>query len=395
MKASMLIAALTACTATAVSASDKVTIGFISDYSGVNSAADGRGAEIAIRMAIEDFGGTVLDKPIELLTADHQNKADIAASTAREWIDTRNANMLIGLPTSGPALAVARVAEEKKIPVIVNAAASSAFTNEQCSPYTVHYSFDTVALAKGTAGALVADGGKEWFFITADYAFGHALEADASAVIKKAGGNVVGSIRAPFNASDFSSFVMQAQSSNAQILGLANAGTDTVNSYKAAREFGVNKKMQIAGLLVFETDIHAIGLENVEGLILTNSWYWDLNDETREFAEHFYEKVGAMPTGVQAAEYSSTLTYLNAVKAAGTTDSDAVMEQLKKLPINDMYAKDGYIRPDGRMVHDMYLMQVKSPSESTRPWDYLKLLKTMKGEDVFTTKEESKCKLWQ
>ena len=378
----------------AVQAQEKVKIGFITDMSSLYADVEGKGGATAIQMAIDDFGGKVNGLPIELVTADHQNKADIAASKAREWIDTDNLTMLFGGTNSGTGLAMAKVAQEKKRVFIVNGAGSSALTNEQCSPYTVHYAYDTVALAKGTGGAVVANGGKSWFFLTADYAFGAALESDTAKVVKEKGGTVVGGVKHPLNASDFSSFLLQAQNSKAQILGLANAGGDTINAIKAAKEFGINKSMKMAGLLVFITDIHSLGLKNTEGLLLTTSWDWNLNQETRAFGKKYFDKTKRMPTDIQAADYSATMTYLKAVQAAKSTDADKVMAELKKMPINDFYAK-GVIRPDGRMVHDMYLMQVKSPSESTQPWDYYKVVAKLPGEEVFTTKAESKCALWK
>ncbi len=380
--------------ASGAQAQEKVKIGFVTDLSSLYSDLEGKGGQTAIQMAIDDFGGKVLGQPIELLVADHQNKADIAASKAREWIDTAGVTMIFGGTNSGTALATAKVAQEKKRVYFNNGAATSALTNEQCSPYTVHYAYDTVALAKGTGAAVVDQGGKSWFFLTADYAFGHALEADTTKVIKEKGGTVVGAVRAPLNASDFSSFLLQAQNSKAQILGLANAGGDTVNSIKAAKEFGIGKTMKVAGLLVFLSDIHSLGLKNTEGLLHTTSWYWDLNDNTRKWAQRYFEKTKRMPTDIQAADYSAVTAYLKAVEAAKTTDSDKVMEQLKKLPINDFFAK-GTIRPDGRFVHDMYLVQAKSPAESKKPWDYLKVVKTLPGDQVFTTKAESKCALWK
>ncbi|MDM0036231.1 ABC transporter substrate-binding protein [Variovorax sp. J22P271] len=378
----------------AVQAQEKVKIGFITDMSSLYADVEGKGGATAIQMAIDDFGGKVNGLPIELVTADHQNKADIAASKAREWIDTDNLTMLFGGTNSGTGLAMAKVAQEKKRVFMVNGAGSSALTNEQCSPYTVHYAYDTVALAKGTGGAVVANGGKSWFFLTADYAFGAALESDTAKVVKEKGGTVVGGVKHPLNASDFSSFLLQAQNSKAQILGLANAGGDTINAIKAAKEFGINKSMKMAGLLVFITDIHSLGLKNTEGLLLTTSWDWNLNQETRAFGKKFFDKTKRMPTDIQAADYSATMTYLKAVQAAKSSDADKVMAELKKMPINDFYAK-GVIRPDGRMVHDMYLMQVKSPSESTQPWDYYKVVAKLPGEEVFTTKAESKCALWK
>jgi len=378
----------------AVQAQEKVVIGFETDMSGLYADLEGKGGATAIQMAIDDFGGKALGQPIELLTADHQNKADIGASKAREWIDTAGATMIFHGSTSSVGLAVAKVASEKKRVFFTNGTATSALTNEQCSPYIVHYAYDTVALAKGTGAAVVETGGKSWFFLTADYAFGYALEADTTKVIKAKGGEVKGSVRAPLNASDFSSFLLQAQSSGAQVLGLANAGGDTVNSIKAAKEFGIDKSMKLAGLLVFLTDVKSLGLQATQGLLHTTSWYWDLNDETRKWAARYEAKTGNKPTDIQAADYSATMAYLNAVKAAGTTDSDKVMAQLKKTPINDFYAK-GTIRQDGRMVHDMLLVEAKKPSESKGPWDLLKVIKTIPGDQVYTTKEESKCALWK
>ncbi|KTT22938.1 ABC transporter substrate-binding protein [Pseudacidovorax intermedius] len=387
-------AVLALCAASPALAQEKVKIGLITDMSSLYSDVEGKGGATAIQMAIDDFGGKALGQPIELLTADHQNKADIAASKAREWIDTAGVTMVFGGTNSGTALATAKVAAEKKRVYFNNGAATSALTNEQCTPYTVHYAYDTVALAKGTGAAVVDQGGKSWFFLTADYAFGHALEADTTKVIKEKGGTVVGSVRTPLNASDFSSFLLQAQNSKAQILGLANAGGDTINSIKAAKEFGIDKTMKTAGLLVFLSDIHSLGLKNTEGLLHTTSWYWDMNDDTRKWAQRFFDKTKRMPTDIQAADYSATMTYLKAVEAAKTTDSDKVMEQLKKTPVSDFYGK-GQIRADGRFVHDMYLVEAKKPSESKRPWDYLKVVKTLPGEQVFTTKAESKCALWK
>ena len=378
----------------AAHAQDKVKIGFITDLSGFYADVEGKNGALAIQMAIDDFGGKVNGMPIELLQADHQNKADIAASKAREWIDTQGLTMLFGGVGSGTGLAMAKVAQEKKRVFMVNGAGSSALTNEQCSPYTVHYAYDTVALAKGTGSAVVARGDKNWYFLTADYAFGQALEADATKVLKEKGGTVAGSVKHAPNTSDFSSFLLQAQNSKAQVLALANAGGDTINSIKAAKEFGITKTMKMVGLLVFLSDIHSLGLKNTEGLLHTTSWYWDLNDDTRKWAARYYEKTKRMPTDIQAADYSATMTYLKAVEAAKTTDSDKVMEQLKKMPISDFFGK-GQIRADGRYVHDMYLVQVKAPSESKKEWDYLKVVKTLPGEQVFTTKAESKCALWK
>ncbi|MBI3101740.1 MAG: ABC transporter substrate-binding protein [Burkholderiales bacterium] len=380
--------------ATSAAAQDKVKIGFITDMSSLYADVEGKNGAMAIQMAIDDFGGKVLGMPIELLTADHQNKADIAASKAREWIDTQGLTMLFGGTNSGTALASAKVAAEKKRVYINNGAASSALTNEQCTPYTVHYAYDTVALAKGTGSAIVDGGGKSWYFLTSDYAFGHALEADTSAVVKAKGGTVVGAVRHPLNASDFSSFLLQAQNSKAQILGLANAGGDTINAIKAAKEFGIGKSMKLAGLLIFISDVHSLGLRNTEGLQFTTSWYWDLNEETRKFSARFFEKAKRMPTEIQAADYSATMNYLKAVEAAKSTDADKVMAAWRNMKMNDFFGS-GQLRPDGRYVHDMYLMEVKKPADSNKPWDYYKLIKKLPGDQVFTAKAESKCALWK
>jgi len=374
---------------------DVIKIGFITDLSGLYADIDGPAGADAIRMAIADAGGNVAGKKVEVLVADHQNKADVAAAKAREWFDTQGVDMLIGGTNSGTNLAMAKVAQEKKKLFISVGAATSALTNEQCSPYTVHYAYDTTALAKGTGNAVVKAGGKSWYFLTADYAFGTQLQNDTTAVVKAAGGTVVGSVRHPLSASDFSSFLLQAQSSKAQILGLANAGGDTINSVKAANEFGITKSMKLAGLLMFINDVHSLGLKATQGMYLTDSWYWNRDPETRAWGRKFFEKVKRMPSSLQAADYSATLHYLNAVKAINSDDSDKVLAQMKKTKINDVYAKGGWIRDDGTMVHDMYLMQVKSPDKSTEPWDYYNVVQTFKGEEAWTTKAETKCATWK
>ncbi|WP_028996868.1 ABC transporter substrate-binding protein [Azohydromonas australica] len=382
-------------TAHAQFSGDVIRIGFITDMGGLYSDIDGQAGAEAIRMAIAELGGNVNGKKIELLTADHQNKADVAAAKAREWFDTQGMDMLIGGTNSGTSLAMAKVAAEKKKPFIAVGAGTSALTNEQCSPYTVHWAYDTVALAKGTGGAVVRAGGKSWFFLTADYAFGQALQNDTANVVKATGGSVAGSVKHPLSASDFSSFLLQAQSSKAQILGLANAGGDTINAIKAANEFGITKSMKLAGLLMFINDVHSLGLKNTQGMYLTDSWYWNRDAESRAWGRKFFDKVKRMPSSLQAADYSVALNYLQAVKAVGTDDGDKVMAQLKKSKVNDVFAKNGYVRDDGRMVHDMYLMQVKTPAQSTEPWDYYNVVETIKGDAAFTTKAESKCALWK
>ena len=374
---------------------DVIRIGIITDMSSLYADIDGPGGVEAIKMAIADMGGAINGKKIEVLSADHQNKADVAAAKAREWFDTQGLDMLIGGTNSGTALAMAKVAAEKKKPFLVVGAASSALTNDQCTPYTVHWAYDTVALAKGTGNAVVKAGGKSWYFLTADYAFGTALQNDTTAVVKAAGGTVVGSVRFPLNANDFSSFLLQAQGSKAQILGLANAGGDTINSIKAANEFGVTKTMKLAGLLVFINDIHSMGLASTQGMYLTDSWYWNRDAETRAWSRKFFEKMKRMPSSIQAGDYSATLNYLQAVKATGSDDADKVLAQMRKTKVNDIFAKGGFIREDGRMVHDMYLMQVKSPDKSTEPWDYYNVAEIFKGEAAWQTKADSKCPLWK
>ena len=374
---------------------DVVRIGFITDLSGLYADIDGPAGAEAIRMAVADAGGTIAGKKVEVLVADHQNKPDVAAAKAREWFDTQGVDMLVGGTNSGTALAMAKVAQEKKKLYISVGAATSALTNEQCSPYTVHYAYDTTALAKGTGNAVVKAGGKTWFFLTADYAFGTQLQNDTTKVVEAAGGKVLGSVRHPLSASDFSSFLLQAQQSKAQILGLANAGGDTINSVKAANEFGITKTMKLAGLLMFINDVHSLGLKATQGMYLTDSWYWNRDAETRTWSRKFFEKFKRMPSSLQAADYSATLQYLAAVKATGSDDSDKVLAQMKKTKINDVYAKGGWIRDDGSMIHDMYLMQVKSPDKSTEPWDYYNIVETFKGEAAWTTKAETKCASWK
>ena len=374
---------------------DTIKIGMITDMSGLYSDIDGLGGAEAIKMAIADAGVVIAGKKVEFISADHQNKADIAASKAREWFDQQGVDMLIGGTNSGANLAMAKVAAEKKKVFISIGAGSARLTNEECTPYTVHYAYDTVALARGTGGAIAKQGGKNWYFMTADYAFGQSLEKDTADVVKAAGGKVLGSVKHPLSASDFSSFLLQAQSSGAQILGLANAGGDAINSIKAANEFGITKKMKLAGLLIFINDVHSLGLNTTQGMYLTDGWYWDQNPETRAWSKRYFEKMKKSPSMLQAADYSATTNYLKAVKAVGTDDADKVMAHLKKTPINDMFAKNGVIRPDGRMVHDMYLMEVKKPSESKYPWDYYKVVATIPGDQAYVTKAETKCALWK
>jgi branched-chain amino acid transport system substrate-binding protein len=372
---------------------DVIRIGLITDMSSVYSDIDGAGGGEAIRLAIEDAGGQINGKKIEFMIADHQNKADIASSRAREWFDEKKLDMLVGGTNSATALAMAAVAAEKKKPFIAIGPGSSNLTNSHCTPYTIHYAYDTIALARGTGSAIVADGGKSWFFLTADYAFGHSLERDTAAVVKKAGGTVVGDVKVPLGTSVFSSFLVQAQSSGAKILGLANAGGDFIASVKSAKEFGVTETMKLAGLLVFINDIHALGLDATQGLYLTSAWYWDQDEASRKWAERFFKKMNRMPSFLQAGDYSSVSYYLKGVKETGTDDADTLMKWMKSNKVNDFFAHDAVVREDGRVVNDMYLMQVKKPSESKKPWDYYRVVKKLPGNQVYASLEESTCKL--
>ncbi|WP_092945958.1 ABC transporter substrate-binding protein [Roseateles sp. YR242] len=372
---------------------DVVKIGIITDMSSVYADIDGAGGVEAVKMAIADAKGQVAGKKIEFFFADHQNKADVAASKAREWFDTQGLDLLIGGTNSGTSLAMAKVAAEKKKPFISIGAGTSRLTNEDCTPFTIHYAYDTVALANGTGAAVTKSGGKTWFFLTADYAFGTSLQSDTSAVVTKTGGQVLGSVKHPLNASDFSSFLLQAQSSKAQILGLANAGGDTINAVKAANEFGITKTMKLAGLLMFINDVHSLGLKTTEGMYLTDSWYWNQSAESRAWSRRFFEKLKRMPSSLQAADYSATAHYLKAVEAAKTDDGEKVIAQMKATPVNDFYTKATIRKEDGRAVHDMYLLQVKSQKESTEPWDYFKVVTRIPGDEAFTKLADSKCPL--
>jgi branched-chain amino acid transport system substrate-binding protein len=364
-------------------ATSDVVIGDIDDLSGNYADVAGAGAIEAMNMAIADFGGTVLGRKIVTLVTDHQNKPDIGASKLRAWADQNGLDMLLGGSNTGVSIAMAKVAAAKKIPFFAIGAGGSSLTNEDCTAYTIHYVYDTTSLANGTATTIVKNGGKSWFYLTADYAFGAQLQTAASKVVEANGGKNVGAVRVPLGASDFSSFLLQAQGSGAQVLGLANAGEDFSNSLKAANEFGITGTMKPAALLAFITNIHSLGLQTAQGLYLTTAFYWDLNEDTRAFGKRYFAKMKREPTMDQAGYYSATLTYLKAVKAVGTTDPDKVMAELKRAKIDDFFVKGGYIRADGVMVHDMYVMQVKSPGESKYPWDYYKLVKQMKGAEAF------------
>ena len=367
----------------ALAADGDIVLGDIDDLSGLYADIQGMGGVEAMKMAIADSGGTVLGRNVRILTADHQNKPEIGASKFREWADQKGLSFLIAGSNTSVAIAMAKVAAEKKVVYIVVGAVGASLTNEDCTPYSVHYVIDTTALANGTASAVVEKGGKTWFYLAADYTFGAQLQNAASRVVEAKGGKNVGAVRVPLSTADFSSFLLQAQASGAQVLGLANAGHDFTNSLKAANEFGITRTMKPAALDAYITDIHSLGLQAAQGLFLTTGWYWDLDDDTRAFAKRYFDKMKKEPTMNQAGYYSATLTYLKAVKAVGTTDSDKVMAELKKTKINDMFVKGGYIRADGVMIHPMYVMQVKSPQESRYPWDYFKVVKQMSGEEAF------------
>ena len=371
-----------------------VRIGVLTDMSGPYSDITGKGSVIATQMAIDDF--VAKEKPtfkVDMVAADHQNKVDFGSNKAREWFERGGVDVVSELITSSVALAVQKIAKDKNKIVLISGGASMRITNEDCNDVTVHWSHDTYSVSRGTAKAVTQGGGKKWFFITADYAFGHSLEKDAMTVVKANGGEVLGAVRHPFPGSDFSSFLLKAQSSGAQIIGLANAGTDTINAIKQAAEFGITPKQQLAGLLIFISDVHSLGLKVTQSMYLTESFYWDLNPETRAWSRRFFELHKRMPTMVQASQYSSILHYLKAVKAVGTDDTTKVMAQMKKTPVNDFYARNGTIRVDGRMVHDMYLLQVKKPSESTTPWDYYNVRATIPAADAFQPLSASTCPL--
>jgi branched-chain amino acid transport system substrate-binding protein len=373
---------------------NEVKIGVLTDLSGTYSDLSGQGSVLAARMAIDDF--IAKEKPtfkIELVSADHQNKGDISANKAREWFERDGVDMIADLVTTSTALAVMKIAKEKDKIALVSGAASTRITNEDCNDVTVHWTYDTYSLANGTGRAMVKQGNKSWYFITADYAFGHSLEKDTADVVTGSGGKVLGAVRHPFPGTDFSSFLLKAQASGAQVVGLANAGNDTINSIKQAAEFGITPKQKLAGLLMFLTDIHSLGLKTAQDMYLTEGFYWDRNDETRAWSKQFFAKHKRMPTMVHAGVYSAVMHYLKAVKAAGTDDTKSVMAQMKKTPVNDFFAKNGQIRADGRMVHDMYLLQVKKPSESKYPWDYYHVRATIPAAEAFQPLEKSACPL--
>jgi branched-chain amino acid transport system substrate-binding protein len=372
---------------------DIVKIGVMVDMTGVYSDNGGMGAVQAVEMAVKDFGGKVLGKPIQVISADYQSKADVAASKARQWYDVDKVDLIIESTDSAAAIAMQKIALEKKKPIIFAGSATTALTNKECSPYGIHWVYDTYALATGTGRAVMQEGGNTWFFITADYAFGQSLESDTTNVIKQMGGKVLGTAKHPLNTSDFASFLLQAQSSGAKVLGLANAGKDTQNAIRQANEFGIPKKQTVATLLVFDTDVKGLGLQAAQGMVYTTAFYWDRTPETRKFADRFYAVHKGMPTMIHAGAYSAAMHYLNAIAAAKTDAADAVLAQMRQTPVNDFFARNGIIRKDGRMVHDMYLAQVKKPSESKGPWDMAVIKRTIPGEEAFMPISASTCPL--
>jgi branched-chain amino acid transport system substrate-binding protein len=396
-KTTFFAAALTTATAlvplSAGAQEGPVKIGVINDQSSIYADLSGPGGVEAARMAIEDFGGQVLGKKIELVFADHQNKPDVATSIVNKWLDVDNVDLVSDLPNSSAMLAVQEILrQKKKALVIVSTGATSDFTGSKCSPYGMHWTYDTFALANSTGRTLVQEGGDTWFFLTADYAFGHALERDVSNFVKAAGGKVVGAVRHPFPNQDFSSFLLQAQASKAKIIGMANAGGDTINTIKQAAEFGIVKGGQkLAGLLIFISDVHSLGLKAAQGIVLTTGFYWDRDEETRKWSKRFFERRKAMPTMTHGGVYSSITHYLKAVKAAGTKDPLKVAAKMREMPVRDFFAPDGKVREDGRMTHEMYLVQVKTPEESKYPWDYYKILRKIPGDQAFRPLADGNC----
>jgi branched-chain amino acid transport system substrate-binding protein len=372
---------------------EAVKVGVLTDLSGIYSDIGGEGSVVAARMAVEDFGGSVLGRPIQVVSADHQNRVDIGANRAIEWLERDGVDMITDSLNSAVAIAVSHVAAKRKRIVINTGAASTRLTNEDCSPYFVHHTYDTHALAHGTGSAVVKEGGKTWFFLTADYPFGHSLELETGEVVLAAGGKVLGAARHPLNIKDFNPLLRAAKSSGAEIIGLANAGGNAVNAIRAAAAYGLAKNQSIAALLVFASDIHALGLQATQGMYVTEAWYWDLNEETRAWSRRFFERTKRMPSMVHAGTYSAVTMYLRAVQATGTDDADAVMKWLKANSHTDMFGKDMRIRPDGRLMHDMYLFQVKKPAESKAPWDYYHVRRVLPGAEAFRPLAESRCPL--
>jgi len=396
----LLSAAIAMAAAPVPAAQDKVSdevvrIGVLTDLSGIYSEIGGQGSVVAAQMAVEDFGGKVLGKPVEVVSADHQNRVDIGAKTAIEWYERGGVDMITDVLNSAVAIVVSQVAAKRRHIVMVTGAATTQLTNESCTPYTIHHTYDTYALAHGTGGALVKEGGNVWAFLTADYPFGHSLERETAAVVRASGGKVLGAARHPFNVKKLDPYLLRLEASDAKIIGLANAGGDAVKAIKAASALGVTKHQSIAALLLFISDIHDLGLPTAQGMFVTSAWYWNLNDATRAFARRFYARTKRMPTMVQAGTYSSVTMYLNGVRATGTDDADAVMTWMKSTLHSDVFGKNMQVRADGRLVHDMYLVQVKKPSESKAEWDYYDMRRIIPGAEAFQPLSASRCPMVQ
>lgn len=392
---SLIVAAgLLSSTAQAAISDDEIRIGYLADMSGTYRDLSGPGGLEALKMAVEDFGGQVNGKKIVIFNADDLNKPDVGANTVRQWIDEKNVDVITGLVATSVVMAVNKIVEQENKLALISGSASSSLTNEHCSPNHMHWVYDTYALSNGTAHAVLEEGGKDWFILAADYAFGHSLEADITKVVETGGGKVVGKVRHPFPSNDFSSYILQAQGSGAEVVALANAGADMVNALQTASQFGLTQSGQkLAGMVVFLNDVHSMGLDVTQGLMLTTGWYWDMNDETREWANRYHKRVGRMPSMTHAGVYSSTMHYLNAVQATDSDDTQVVRAKMIETPINDMFAKNGKLREDGRMVHDMYLAQVKTPAESKSEWDLYKILRTILADQAYRPLAESQCKL--
>ncbi|WP_050421177.1 ABC transporter substrate-binding protein [Bradyrhizobium tropiciagri] len=390
----LAIVVATASTASAQISDDVVRIGVLTDLSSWGRDNSGPGSVEAAKMAVEEFGPTVLGKPIEIVSADHQMKTDVGLQIARDWFDNGKVDAIADIPNSGIAIAIHNMVKERNKIALLSGPGASSLTDELCSPNTVHFAYDTYALSKVTASAVINEGGKSWFFVTADYAFGQQLEKDAVRFIKELDGKVLGSVRHPTNTADFSSFVLQAQNSKADVVAFANAGQDTDNAIKQSGEFGlVQGGQKLVGLLMFDTDVHAIGLQSARGTYMTTASYWNMDEKTRAWSKKFFARTKVMPTMIHTGVYGSVLHYLKAIQAAGTDDPAKVMAKMRELPIEDTFVHGGKLREDGRVVRDMYLARVKKPSESKEPWDYLDIVKTVKGEDAYRPVSESKCQL--
>jgi len=389
----LAVVCLGATAARAQISDDVVRIGILNDQSGLYADLGGPGTAVAARMAVEDAGGTVLGKPVEIVVADHQNKSDIGAAIARQWFEAGKVDMVFGFDNSAVALAVEQLAAEHDRIAIAGAVGSTAFTGKSCTPTEASWIYDSYALTTSLAKSIVAEGRDTWFFITVDYAFGHSLEADATSAVQAAGGKVLGSVRHPLNTSDFSSYLLQAQASGAKVVALANGGGDMVNAIKQANEFGLTKNQTMVSLLIFISDVHSMELAGAQGLKFVTAFYWDRDQESRVWSKRFFERHGKMPTMAQASAYSAIRHYLRAIAAAGTDEARAVMAKMREIPVNDFYARDGHVRADGRLVHDMYFAQVKKPSETTKPWDYYNILRVIPGDQAFRPLAEGGCPL--